>query len=47
MPKFIEPMATENVTEIRNWSMYITKAFEIRKMTYEQNLRLPLKLSWI
>jgi len=42
MPTCIEPMATENVTEIRNWSMYITKAFEISKMTYEHNLRLTL-----
>ena len=28
MPKF---MTTENVTEIKRLSMYITKAFEIRK----------------
>jgi len=33
MPKFIEQMTTENVTEISNLSMYITKAFEIRKKT--------------
>jgi len=30
MPKFIELMTTENATEIRNVSMYITKAFDIR-----------------
>ena len=33
MPRFIEQMTTENVTEISNLSMYITKAFEIRKKT--------------
>jgi len=33
MPKFIELMTTENVTEIRNVSMYIMKSFEIRKKT--------------
>jgi len=31
MPTFIELMKTENVTEIRNLSMYITKVFEIIK----------------
>ena len=31
MTKFIELMTTENVTVIRNLSMYITKAFDIRK----------------
>ena len=31
MPTFIELMKTENVTEIRNLSMYITKVFEIKK----------------
>ena len=30
IPKFIEPMTIENVTEIRLLSMYITKAFEIK-----------------
>ena len=30
MPKIIELMTTESVTEIRKLSMYITKAFEIR-----------------
>ena len=30
MPKTIDCMTTENVTETRNASMYITKAFEIR-----------------
>jgi len=29
--KFIELMTTKNVTELRNVSMYITKASEIRK----------------
>ena len=31
MTKFIELMTTANVTVIRNLSMYITKAFDIRK----------------
>ena len=31
MPKIIELMATENVTEIINLFMFIMKAFEIRK----------------
>ena len=31
MPEFIELMITENKKEIRNLSMFITKAFEIRK----------------
>ena len=34
MPKFIELMATENVTEIINLFMFIMKAFEIRKITF-------------
>ena len=31
MPKFIELIKTENVTELRNLSLYITKVFEIKK----------------
>ena len=34
MPEFIELMITENKKEIRNLSMFITKAFEIRKKLY-------------
>ena len=30
MPKFIEPMTTENQTDICNLSMFIMKSFEIR-----------------
>jgi len=33
MHKFIELITTENLIEIGNLSMYITKAFEIRKKT--------------
>jgi len=34
MPEFIELMITENKKEIRNLSMFITKAFEIRKKNF-------------
>jgi len=34
MHKFIELITTENLIEIGNLSMYITKAFEIRKKLF-------------
>ena len=44
MPEFIELMITENKKEIRNVSMFITKAFEIRKKTL---LCMPFTLSFL
>ena len=38
MPKMIELMTTENVTEIRNLSVYFTKSFEIRKKIFWLNM---------
>ena len=41
MPKLIELMATENVTEIINLFMFIMKAFEIRKITFISSKYAP------
>ena len=46
MPTFIELMTTENVSEIRHLSLYITKAFGIIKKTLFR-ISMPLTLSCI
>jgi len=48
MPKFIELMTTENVTEIRNVSMYIMKSFEIRKKSlFRVSMSLTLSCIYV